>query len=442
MTTRPAHRRPARRALAPGLGALLALGLASGLAACGSGAGGADGDGTPTVTFQVSGDPEETAVYEAVATAYNDTEPATAVEVVAVPSKDDHLALLQTSFAAGDAPEVFLLNYREYAPFVERGALAPVQDLLEERGVDLADYYAPPVEAFTLDGALQCMPQNVSSLVVYANTALFAEAGIELPLGGWDFAEFVAAAEALSGDASGREVDGVYVEPSIIRVAPFAWSTGAEVVDDPARPTRLALTDPGTREVVDTLADLQAQGLMPTEEELAAKDGETRFMDGDLAMVLSSRKSVPLFREAAGLDFDVLPLPRLGTQDATILHSDAYCLSSQTEEVEAVADFIAFATGPEGQSIAALGGRTVPSLVSVAESGAFLNPTVEPAHSEVFLEAIDGMRATPVLAGWPEVEDLTEEYLTRVWYDAGSPSEVDALLAELDERTRPLFEDE
>jgi|LULE01.1.fsa_nt_gb multiple sugar transport system substrate-binding protein len=435
--TRPARPGQARLAGLAVLGLLAPLALA----ACSSedtGAGEASGDSpSASLTLQVAGDPEETAVYEAIATAYNDTEPDTAVEVVAVPSKGDHLALLQTSFAAGDAPEVFLLNYREYAPFVRRGALTPVQGLLERRDVDLADYYAPPVDAFTLDGSLQCMPQNVSSLVVYANTALFEAAGIDLPTEGWEFGDFVAAAQAMVSE----DVDGVYVEPSVIRVAPFAWSDGAEITDDPQQPTRLTLDDEGTREVVGLLASLQTSGLMPTEEELASKDADTRFMDGELAMVLSSRKSVPLFREAPALDFDVLPLPVLG-EPATILHSDAYCLSSQAEDASAAADFIAFATGPQGQTIAALGGRTVPSLVSVAESGAFLNDTVEPAHSEVFLDAIEGMRATPVLAGWPEIEDLAEEYLTRIWYDATTTKQIDALIDELDERTRPLFEED
>lgn len=423
------------------LALLLASVTAASLAACSDEAGltgdaGEGGQNAP-LTFQVSGDPEETAVYASIATAYNETGPATPVEIVEVPSKDDHLALLQTSFAAGDAPEVFLLNYREYAPFVERGALTPVQGMLERRDIDLADYYEPPVDAFTLDGQLQCMPQNVSSLVVYVNTAMFEAAGIPLPTEGWEFREFVATAQAIVNE----DVDGVYVEPSIIRVAPFAWSAGAEITDSVDEPTRLTLDDPDTREVVGLLASLQTAGLMPTEEELAAKDADTRFMDGELAMILSSRKSVPLYREAPALDFDVVPLPEL-EDPATILHSDAYCLSSQAGDASAAADFIAFAAGPEGQSIAALGGRTVPSLVSVAESGAFLNATVEPASSSVFLDAIEHMRATPVLAGWPEIEDLAEEYLTRIWYDATTTPEIDDLVAELDERTRPLFEDE
>lgn len=405
---------------------------ATALAACGSG----DDDGGPgePLVAQVSGEPEETAIYEAIAAAYNAQEPDRAVEIVAVARKDDHLALLQTSFAAGQAPEVYLINYREYASFVERGAVAPVGDLLAERGVDLADYYPAPVEAFTRDGELQCMPQNASSLVVYVNTALFAQRGVDLPFAGWTFEEFRAAAQRLTFD----HVDGVYVEPSLIRLAPFAWSLGGEIVDDPTKPTGLTLNDPTTRSALEALIDLQrVDRVMPTEEELVSQDAESRFVTGKLAMILSSRKSTPYFRENPDLQFDVLPMPRMG-EPVSILHSDAYCLSSADDDA---ADFIAYATGSEGQRIAALGGRTVPSLRAVAESGAFLNPTRAPAHSEVFIDALEGMRAVPVVENWPQIEDLAEEYLTRLWYDtdAVEPGDVDAVLSELDARTRELF---
>ena len=38
-------------------------------------------------------------------------------------------------------------------------------------------FYPQPVDAFTVDGALRCVPQNVSSLVVYYNADRFQEAG-------------------------------------------------------------------------------------------------------------------------------------------------------------------------------------------------------------------------------------------------------------------------
>ena len=81
------------------LALLLASVTAACLAACSDEAaltGDADEGGqNPPLSFQVAGDPEETAVYASIAAAYNETGPATPVEVVEVPSKDDHLALLQ-----------------------------------------------------------------------------------------------------------------------------------------------------------------------------------------------------------------------------------------------------------------------------------------------------------------------------------------------------------
>lgn len=404
--------------------AVLALLLSS----CGLGSGGSE----DTIRLQVSGEPEETAVYEAMARQYEKLHPDLRVEVVKVPEKDDHLALLQTSLGAGDPPDVFLVNYREYAPFVRRGAIVPVGPLLDE--LEPSAYFEAPLDAFTLDDELQCMPQNVSSLVVYFNTALFKQAGIKPPHGGWSFEEFESIAQRLDSGT----VRGVYVEPSLIRLAPFAWGNGGDIVDDPDQPTRLTLDDPATREALDRLIGLHRElDVMPTEEELAAQDAESRFLSSKLAMILSSRKDTPSFREVPSLRWDVLPLPTL-EKTSTILHSDAYCLSAGGSQQEAAADFVAFATGQQGQTLSALSGRTVPSLKEVADSAAFLDSSVPPRHAEVFLEGIEDMRRTPVIPGWPEIEDVATELLTQVVY---SPeAETDELLAQLDRRTRPLFE--
>ena len=93
----------------------------------------------------------------------------------------------------------------------------------------------------------------------------------------------------------------------------------------------------------------------------------------------------------------------------------------------------------EGQTLAALSGRTVPSLMEVSRSGAFLDPSQPPAHSEVFLDAIEGIRYTPVLPTWPEIETIAEEVLTKAFYDEDYT--IDDAIRELDEQTRPLFEE-
>lgn len=408
--------------------------LVSAAAGCSSGSASSSGDGSGRLRVQVSGEPEETHVYSSIARAFEKANEGVEVEVVAVPSKADHLARLSTSFAAGNPPDVFLVNYREYAQFVARGAVEPVERYLRAQGVDLSAYYEQPVEAFTYRGQLQCMPQNVSSLVVYYNRAVFLAAGVEEPGDDWTWNDFVRTAEQLTaGDVRGAGIDA-----SIIRLAPFVWSAGGEVVDDPHSPTRLTLDEPAAKEAVRDVVELVRSGAVPTEEEVAAQDLPTRFVTGKLGMLLSSRREVPVLREVAGLDFDVAPLPRRG-EPVTILHSDAYCLSKGAEDhdQDLAGRFVAFATSTQGQTLAALSGRTVPSLRAVAESPVFLDPSRAPSRSQVFLDSIRSMRRTPVVPAWPEVEDVAEEQLTRAFYDPGTT--LDEALAELDRRTRPLL---
>lgn len=393
---------------------------------------GSGGSGGGSIRVQVSGEPEETKVYESVAAAFEKANEGTKVQVVAVPSKGDHLARLTTSFASGNPPDVFLVNFREYTQFVARGSVDAVGPRLEDAGVDLGEYYEQPVEAFTYRDQLQCMPQNISSLVVYYNRAVFAAAGVPEPAAGWSWQDFVSTA----GRLTDGDVRGVGIDPSLVRLAPFVWSAGGDVVDDLDAPTRLTLDEAKAKGALQGIVDLVRSGAVPTEEEIAAQDLQTRFVTGKLGMLLSSRREVPALREVGGLDFDVAALPVVG-EAATILHSDAYCISKGAEDADLATEFITFATGRQGQTLAALGGRTVPSLKSVAGSPAFLSPGQAPENSQVFLDGIPTIRRTPIIPQWPEIEDVTEEQMTRAFYEKGTS--LDEALAELDRRTRPIF---
>ncbi|MBC6445804.1 ABC transporter substrate-binding protein [Actinokineospora xionganensis] len=388
----------------------------------------AESAGAP-IRLQVRADPEEAAVYRSLISAYKDAGGGD-VELVTV-GREDHLTRLSTAFASGDAPDVFLINYRDYPPFVQRGAVRPIGPLLEQEGISTSDYYEQPLRAFTYQDALQCMPQNISSLVVYWNRALFKQAGVAPPAAGWTWDEFVRTAQALTTGS----VKGVGIDPSITRMAPFIWSRGGAIVDDENAPTRTTLHEPGARAALRAVVDLIATGATPTKDQLAAQRLDEQFMTGKVAMFLSSRVEVPALREQRGLDFDVAALPVMGAP-ASVLHTDAYCVASTSKNPKAAAMFIAYAVGRQGQTVTALGGRTVPSLRSVATSPAFLSPARPPASSRVFLDAIPHLRHTPVTPSWPEVEDVIGTQLQRAFED-GVP--LDEVLAEIQKQADPLL---
>jgi multiple sugar transport system substrate-binding protein len=121
---------------------------------------------------------------------------------------------------------------------------------------------------------------------------------------------------------------------------------------------------------------------------------------------------------------------------AGILHSDAYCIAKESGAKEAAWSFVEFANSPEGQRIVARTGRTVPSLVAVSRSEAFLDPGASPRSSRVFLDGIEHIRRVPTISTWPEIEDATAGILENALYQ-GRP--VDEVVRELDRTTRPLF---
>ena len=78
------------------------------------------------------------------------------------------------SSAEGDAPDVFLMDHDDLDRALgERRRSAGSTTCWPQREVDFGDGYTRNgLEAFSVDAALQCMPQDVSPLVVYFNPRL------------------------------------------------------------------------------------------------------------------------------------------------------------------------------------------------------------------------------------------------------------------------------
>jgi multiple sugar transport system substrate-binding protein len=417
-----------------------------------SGCGSSPGAGRDsTVQLLVFGAPEELATYRTLVDAYGKVRPDGRVQLVEESDRADLVTRLSTAIAGGEPPDVFLVNYRFYGQFAAKDAIEPLDGRLgRSTAVKIADLYPTATNAFRWRGRQLCLPQNVSSLAVYYNKALFARYGVPEPKAGWTWNDMLAAASALTRDANGRTVVGtgseggpqrvatygLGVEPSIIRLAPFVWSNGGEIVDDPQRPTLLTLDTAPAREALRNMVDLRrTYGVVPTDEEVEAEGDEPRFAGGRLAMLLSSRRSTTTFRTIKDFAWDVAPLP-VYKQQVGILHSDAYCITRGSRNKDAAWRFVEYAMSAEGQRIVAATGRTVPSNVEVSRSAAFLDPDKPPRRAQVFLDAIATARPMPTVSTWPEIEDAAAGILENALYRGGP---LDKVVRDIDQQTRPLF---
>jgi multiple sugar transport system substrate-binding protein len=398
------------------------------------------GGQTEAVTFMVFGDPAELAAYETLVSAFETEYPDVDIMLQHIPSQGDYRQRLAAGFSSGQPPDVMLINYRRFASFAGQGGLAPLTDYLA--GSELlkeSEFFPVAIDSFRWGGDLWCIPQNISSLVVYYNRDLFAAAGLAEPAANWTWAQFLDAARALTHDTDGDgRIDqyGVGLEASLFRLAPFIWQNGGRLVDDPAAPTRLTLDEPAALAAFQWFVDLQVvEGVTPDAAAEAAETSESRFLNGTLGMIFNSRRGVPTYRTIQGFDWDVLPLPR-GRRVASILHSDGYCLAAAARNKDAAWTFIEFANSAAGQAIIARTGRTVPSLISVAESDAFLDPGLPPASSRVFLQALPDLGRVPIMSTWIPIEETAGREVERAFFGQVSVAEAAAAAIRL---TQPYF---
>ena len=397
--------------------------------------------GPVTLQFAVYGEPAVLASYKKLVATWNADHPDITVKLEtaedAVTSEDQ----VDRAFVAGDPPDVFLTAQTSLPELVAEKRVQPVDQLLEQRGVQFGDSFQRiGLEAFAGNAALQCMPDEVSPYVVFYNKRLlvprtFAQPGETPPSPerGWTWDQFVAAAKASSHDG----VKGVYLPPRMTTLLPLVRSAGADLVDDARLPTTTTFSDEAARTALeDVLTVARDPNLTPTPRELRRQDALSRFEDGKLAMTIGTRSLVPELRSKPDLHFDVFPLPDLG-RSRTVADMTGLCLAPGTGRLQQAADFLTFATGDEGSQIMAESGGVVPANISALHSVQFLQPGQFPRNGDVFDTVIRRADALPAATRWPDVTSQTQPFLDRLFY--APVLDLDTLLPRIDEVSASLL---
>lgn len=379
--------------------------------------------------------------YEKVARVYGNEHPDVTVEVEAERTEAELADRLQREFSVGDEPDLFVASDEQVPRLSAEDRVQPVDQLLEARGVTFGDTYQRlGLEAFSAEQALQCMPYDVSPIVILYNQGLvpfrrLIEPGDDpiTPQEGWTWEQFTKAVRLMSRDG----VNGVYVEPGLSPLMALVRSAGDDIVDDPRTATTLTLSDDGTRSALEEiLAVLREPGYTPTQQQLARKDALTRFEQGRIGMLVTTRAVVPELRKAEDLDFDVFPLPRMA-RARTVADVTGFCVSATTDHTEAAADFLAFATGEKGSSILAETGAVVPAHLPTLNSLSFTQPGEQPETVSVFGDAVAKAGVTPYVPGWSELEQAMRPEIERLFY--APVINLDATLPRLDEESAKVL---
>ncbi len=340
MSTTPSPR-PRRRQASL---AALALGTSLALAACGGGfeddsssepASSGDGPVELQVLIASSGDAETQAVEDAAA-AWAD-ESGNEVEVVVA---NDIAQQLSQGFAGGNPPDVFYVDASVFGDYVEAGNLYPYLDQME----DADDFYPNLVDTFTLDDQAYCAPKDFSTLALQINTEAWERAGLtdaDVPTT-WD--ELQSVADELSTPQQAGLVLGLGRD----RVGAFLVQNGGFWVD--GETGEATATEPSNVEALEYVQGLLDSGSAVLAPEVDAGWGGEAFGTQKAAMTIEGNWiRGAMTNDYPDVDYTVAELPEGPAGKGTLLFTQCWGISADSEDQEAAVSLVESMTSPEQQ---------------------------------------------------------------------------------------------
>lgn len=111
---------------------------------------------------------------------YNESGPSKEVQSIML-VWDDYYTKLQTGVAAGKGPDAGISHASKLPELVDQGVVEPLNDYLDELGIDLSAMYAEnSLDSVTFDGEIYAIPLDTHPSIFYYNTDILERAGVEL----------------------------------------------------------------------------------------------------------------------------------------------------------------------------------------------------------------------------------------------------------------------
>jgi len=323
----------------------------------------------------------------------------------------DYQQKIATQIAANTAPDILYVEVNNFVELYMRNALEDLTPYVQKDKFDLSDYYPTVLQRFTQGGGLYALPQDTAPMgLVYYNKAAFREAGVPYPKDDWNWPDdFLAVCQKLTKkNAKGKIIRWAYCDAYPIQYTNFLYSSGADFVDDPQHPTRLALDSPEAVRAIQFRWDLIYKyhvSPSPTEiQAFSAGNGvEQMLVNGSIAMMDSGVWHTPQLLKAKTLDFDVAMFPKGPTgKRGWGMGGSGYALCKASKNKDAAWKVLQALAGVTNLTRLAQAGMIQPALMKLSHSDVFLKATGA-AHKEILLDMPKDGHYYPMMANWNEI---------------------------------------
>lgn len=273
------------------------------------------------------------------------------VELTFSESSADAQALL-SALASDEPPDIVYLARNDAGSFIARGVLTPLDDCIEQQGIDTALYYDAGLAQGTVDDTLYAMPEFFNTRVWILNNRVFEEAGVDpatVDLSDWE--AVVALNEQLT-TSDGGDVTRIGLDPKLPEFFPlWAWANGSPMISEDGLTAQL--DDTGLIEVL----ELAAQFLEPYGGFTAYQDfkgtfdvfgAENPFVTDEIGGTLWEQWYLNvLAQNSPDVDITVRPFETPDGEPITWADGNAWAIPTNSPNPEAACAFLATMTATD-----------------------------------------------------------------------------------------------
>ncbi len=286
---------------------------------------------------------------------------------------------LPTELIGGEAPDVFYIDSLLVKSLINDGALLELDDYIEE----LDDFYPNILKPFQDDdGKTYALPKDFSTLGVFYNKDLLAQAGYteeDIPTKLEDYPKFIEELQSKLPDGKTAFLNTV----DISRCFTWLQTKGVSI-----------LTEDGKVNFEDETIVKNAQILL----DLAKADGSKEAIDigydwggdafgaGDAAIIMEGPWLLPTLNgDYPDTNFGVIEMPTYNGEKNTPAYTVGWGVNANAENLSGGVQFANYAGGEEGMSIWCEQAKVLPSRKSVSNSLNVANDEIQ----KIFLNQAD-----------------------------------------------------
>lgn len=338
------------------------------------------------------------------------------LEFVTIPSK--YADTMVTKLAGGEIPDVMMLAMDQVPRYALNDMLLPLDDLASQEYKDFL--YSVVKDALTVNGTMYAAARDVTPKVMYLNTKMFADAGIEIPADTWTMEEFVEVAKQLTKGSGADAQWGYYWKNFSDQTYAMIAAYGGKLYSEDGK-SSVVSTDENTMRGVQLMYDLYNTYKVCPSAIQAAQFGDNEFaafMANKVAMQIGSLSTASTF-DANGTEYTVLPIPYVDGVSQTSSFVNTWVIPKNAANPELSWRVVEFLSGKEGQQIALDMNFGLPASNQV-DTAAFEEKA---PYNKYFVQALDTAIPYPTNINGSEFQKMFEKECESLWAGAVTPEE-------------------